>query len=47
MAGGTGKICTDRTTMFPVVDMPVSTCYHVITAMMTEQFCNNIVIMRF
>ena len=42
----TGKlICIDRTTMFPVVDMSVSTCYtKLLTAMMTEQCCNNIVI---
>ena len=38
-------MCIDRTTMFPVVDMAVSTCSKVITAMMTEQCCKNNVIM--
>ena len=42
----TGKIYIDRTTMFTIVDVPVSLVLkQVITAMMIpEQCCNNIVI---
>ena len=41
----TGKCCIDRTAMFTLVNMPVSTCRQVITTTMAEYCCNNIVAM--
>ena len=38
-------MCIGRTSMFTIVEIPVLTCQQVVTEMMTEQCCKNIVIM--